>query len=119
MKTSAALLLDEATADTYARWFRCLADGTRVRVLNVVAASERPLSVGEIVERVGRSQSTVSRHLRVLADECYVLTEPDGIRTLVRANPACMSALPAAAAAIMGVSEWPAGSPSDQPGETP
>ena len=93
--------MDQATADEYARWFRCLADGTRIRVLNAVARAGQPLTVGEIVEQIGRSQSTVSRHLQVLADDCFVLTEPDGIRTLVRVNEACMSALPEAAAAIM------------------
>lgn len=100
--------LDKVTADEYAEWFRCLADGTRVRILNIVAAEGRPMTVGEIVDRVGRSQSTVSRHLQVLADGRFVLTEPDGVRTLVRVNEACMTALPEAASAIMaGTGEGP------------
>ena len=94
--------LDDAQADEYARWFQCLADGTRVRVLNVVATADRALSVGEIVDAVGKSQSTVSRHLQLLADADYVALEPDGVRTLVHVNETCMTALPAAAAAIMG-----------------
>ena len=93
--------LDEHRADEYARWFRCLADSTRIRVLNAVATADGPLTVGEIVERVGRSQSTVSEHLRVLAEERFVMTEPAGVRTLVRVNEACMRELPDAAAAIM------------------
>ena len=93
--------LTDAEADEFARWFRCLADGTRIRVLNVVARAEEPMTVGAIVDTVGRSQSTVSRHLQVLADDDYVFLEPDGVRTLVRVNPACMTALPDAAAAIM------------------
>lgn len=97
--------IDPALADEYARWFRCLADGTRIRVLNVVARADRPLTVGDIVDQVGRSQSTVSEHLRVLAEECFVITEPDGVRTLVRVNEACMSALPLAAAVIMAAPE--------------
>lgn len=96
--------IDDETAGEYARWFRCLADGTRVRILNVVATADASLAVGEIVEAVGRSQSTVSRHLQLLADDEYVFLEPDGVRTLVRVNDACMTALPAAAAAIMGAS---------------
>ncbi|MGD2101777.1 MAG: winged helix-turn-helix domain-containing protein [Acidimicrobiia bacterium] len=95
------VILDQTTADEYASWFRCLSDGTRVRILNAVANSDHPMTVGEIVEKVGKSQSTVSRHLRILADERYVLTEPDGVRTLVTINEACMVALPEAAAAIM------------------
>ena len=49
-----------------------------------------------------RSQSTVSRHLRLLADEGYVFLRPDGVRTLVTVNVECMVDLPAAAAEIMG-----------------
>lgn len=93
--------LDQRTADEYAGWFRCLADGTRIRILSLVAAAERPMTVGEIVDVVDRSQSTVSRHLQVLAEEEFVFCEPDGVRTLVRVNDACMTALPDAAAAIM------------------
>jgi DNA-binding transcriptional ArsR family regulator len=93
--------LDQATADEYASWFSCLSDGTRVRILNIVAGSDRPMTVGEIVDLVGKSQSTVSRHLQILAEEEFVLTEPDGVRTLVWANESCMVALPEAAAAIM------------------
>ena len=55
-------------------------------MLNVVAHADRALTVGEIVERVGKSQSTVSRHLQVLADAEFVFAEPDGVRTLVRIN---------------------------------
>jgi len=94
-------ILDQSTADEYASWFRCLSDGTRIRILNVVANADHPMTVGDIVEIVGKSQSTVSRHLQILAEERYVLTERDGVRTLVHINEACMVALPRAAAAIM------------------
>ncbi len=94
-------MIDDITAEEYARWFRCLADPTRIKVLHTIAAATSPMTVGEIVDIVGKSQSTVSRHLQVLADSRYVFCEPDGIRTLVRINTLCMSALPEAAAAIM------------------
>lgn len=93
--------LDQTAADEYASWFRCLADGTRVRILSIVARAGRPITVGEIVNQVGRSQSTVSRHLRLLAKDRFVFLEPDGVRTLVRVNESCMTALPDAAAVIM------------------
>ena len=93
--------MDADQANEYASWFRCLADGTRIVILNVVATAGRPLTVGEIVEAVGRSQSTVSRHIQVLAAERFVFTEPDGVRTMVRVNDACMTALPQAAHEIM------------------
>lgn len=108
MKASTVQPLDQSTAEEYASWFRCLADGTRVRVLSVVASSEHPLTVGEIVERVGKSQSTVSRHLQLLAADRFVFLEQQGVRTLVRVNESCMTALPRAAAAIMA--RAPAGS---------
>ncbi len=94
--------LDDVAAQEFAGWFRCLSDPTRIRVLNIVARAGRAMTVGEIVEQVGKSQSTVSRHLRVLADDQFVLTEADGVRTFVSVNAECMSALPDAAARIMG-----------------
>ena len=93
--------LSQDQADEYASWFRCLADGTRLRVLSVVASADAPMTVGEIVAVIGKSQSTVSRHLQVLADERFVLTEPDGVRTLIRVNPACMDELPDVVSIVM------------------
>ncbi|NNF56166.1 MAG: winged helix-turn-helix transcriptional regulator [Acidimicrobiales bacterium] len=94
--------LTQELADEYASWFRCLADGTRLRVLSIVASADGPVTVGEIVDQMDKSQSTISRHLKVLADERFVLTETDGIRTRVRVNTNCMTELPIAAAAVMG-----------------
>lgn len=95
------MALSPEQADEYASWFRCLADGTRIRILNVIAAASEPLTVGEIVSKVDKSQSTVSRHLQILAEDRFVFAEQDGIRTLVRVNELCMTALPEAATAIM------------------
>lgn len=94
-------------AEEFAGWFQCLADPTRLLVLNCIARAGTPMTVGDIVDAVGRSQSTVSRHLKVLAEERYVFLEPDGVRTLVRVNDSCMRELPEAAAKIMA-----AGAPS-------
>jgi len=96
--------LTATEADEYASWFRALADGTRIRILNHVAAAAEPVTVGQIVEAVGKSQSTVSRHLQVLAEDRFVFAKADGVRTLITANQACMTELPRAAAAIMAVS---------------
>ncbi len=94
--------MDRATAETYAGWFRCLADATRLQLLHVLAGADGGLRVGELVDRVEVGQSTVSDHLRRLADEGFVLTEPDGTATIVRVNPECLRDLPAAAETIMG-----------------
>ena len=101
-QNSTRLALTPDDADEYASWFRCLADGTRLRVLNAVATADRAMTVGEIVDLVGVGQSTVSHHLRVLAEECFVHMQADGTRTLVTVNADCLQALPEAAARIMG-----------------
>lgn len=94
-------MITRSAADEYASWFRCLSDGTRILILNYVAGADGPVTVGQIVEAVGKSQSTVSRHLQLLVADRFVFTHPDGVRTLVTVNDACMTALPEAAAAIM------------------
>lgn len=94
--------MEEKTADEIAQWFQCLSDATRIRILNFVANAGEPVTVGQIVDAVGKSQSTVSRHLQILAVDRFVFLELDGVRTLVTANTKCMTALPEAAAAIMG-----------------
>jgi DNA-binding transcriptional ArsR family regulator len=53
-----------------------LAEPTRTRLLLLLARHE--LSVGELCGAVQLPQSTVSRHLRVLLDEGWVVSRPDG-----------------------------------------
>ena len=87
--------------DEWARWFKCLADPTRLRILHHVAGLDAPIAVGRIVDALSLTQSNVSHHLRVLAEQQFVALEADGVRTLVSANPLCMTELPQAADAIM------------------
>ena len=94
--------LSRAQAELYAGWFRCLAEPTRLEILNVLASERRPLSVGEIVERVGVGQSTVSTHLRRLAETCFVLVEHRGTSSLFEINAACIACFPSAAELVMG-----------------
>jgi ArsR family transcriptional regulator, cadmium/lead-responsive transcriptional repressor len=54
-----------AEADLVAKYFKVLADPTRVRVLELLDACGE-LSVGELVERLGQSQPKVSNHLACL-----------------------------------------------------
>lgn len=92
---------DKKSAE-FARWFKCLGDATRVKLLSIIASADKPLTVGEIVKKMGKSQSTVSHHLHILADERFVFTESNATKTYVRINETCMTALPDAAAEIMG-----------------
>jgi ArsR family transcriptional regulator len=60
--------LERTTAAEYSNWFRALADATRVQIVSLLARRDEPMNVGEIVARVEVGQSTVSAHLKVLAE---------------------------------------------------
>ncbi len=89
-------------AELYANWFRCLADPTRLQILNLLAVQRRPMSVGEIVAAVGVGQSTVSEHLRRLAETRFVQVEHRGTNSYFEINRRCIECLPSAAELIMG-----------------
>ncbi|WP_214402379.1 helix-turn-helix domain-containing GNAT family N-acetyltransferase [Pseudonocardia lacus] len=90
-------------AARYAEWFACLAEPMRVRLLHAVAVSGREVTVGELTEQLGISQSTCSHHLRKLADVGFVHLRKERTATLVSVNPACCTGLPHAADAVMGM----------------
>jgi len=73
--------LDRVTAAEYATWFRALADATRVQIVSLLARRGTPMNVGEIVAEVEVGQSTVSAHLKVLAEVAFVLAEHRGTAT--------------------------------------
>ncbi|MFJ9783822.1 ArsR/SmtB family transcription factor [Amycolatopsis sp. NPDC101161] len=95
-------MLDRATAETYAGWFRALADPTRVQILNLLASTSSPMTVGQIVDQVDVGQSTVSAHLKILTEARFVLAEPRGTARLYRVNQRCVSCFPTAADVVMG-----------------
>lgn len=94
--------LDRATAAEFASWFKALADATRVQIVSLLARRGDPMSVGEIVAAVDVGQSTVSAHLRVLADVRFVLADHRGTATYYRINEACVGCFPTAADIVMG-----------------
>ena len=95
--------LGSAEAATYAEWFACLAEPTRVRLLHAVAVAGRAVPVGELAEQLGISQSTCSHHVRKLADVGFVLLRKERTTTLVSVNANCCTGLPHAADAVMGM----------------
>ena len=95
--------LGSAEAATYAEWFACLAEPTRVRLLHAVAVAGRAVPVGELAEQLGISQSTCSHHVRKLADVGFVLLRKERTATLVSVNANCCTGLPHAADAVMGM----------------
>ncbi len=60
------------------------------------------MSVSEIVAASGVGQSTVSHHLKILADVRFVLVERRGTTNLYRIDEQCVSCFPTAADIIMG-----------------
>lgn len=62
-----------------------LADATRCRLLGALERQE--LTVGELCQSLQLPQSTVSRHLRILADEAWVTSRADGATRWYRLSP--------------------------------
>jgi DNA-binding transcriptional ArsR family regulator len=94
--------IDRASAQTYARWFQALADPSRVMICNLLADAGRPVTVGEIVQAVEIGQSTVSHHLKLLAEVGFVQATPKGTARFYRFNQRCLEAFPTAAELVMG-----------------
>lgn len=85
----------------YAEWFACLGDTARILLLNRLALAERAMSVGQIVAFADAGQSTVSHHLRVVANTNFVVSERRGTSTVYKVNAECLGLFPAGAEVVM------------------
>ena len=94
--------IDRESAVVWSDWFRCLSDPSRILILNLLAEARRPMTVGELVEQLDIGQSTVSHHLKVLADTCFVVVEREGTASYFRINERCLECFPSVAEVIMG-----------------
>jgi len=94
--------IDRESAEVWASWFRCLGDPSRVLILNQLAIARRPMTVGELVDAVDIGQSTVSHHLKLLAEVGFVLVERKATSSLYRVNEHCLAYFPSAAELVMG-----------------
>lgn len=63
---------DSATIERIARRLKALADASRLSMIHCLCDGER--SVTELVERTGLGQANVSKHLRILREEGFVLS---------------------------------------------
>src|SRR3954467_9232640 len=63
-------------------WMASLSDATRLRLLRLLERHE--LGVAEMCDILQLPQSTVSRHLKVLADEGWVRSRSQGTANLYR-----------------------------------
>jgi len=89
-------------ATEWATWFRSLSDPSRVLILNLLATKRGAMTVGEIVNTLDIGQSTVSHHLRILTETCFVLVERRGTASYFSINERCLEEFPSAAAVVMG-----------------
>jgi ArsR family transcriptional regulator, arsenate/arsenite/antimonite-responsive transcriptional repressor len=90
----AAEPLDDAGAGVLARQFAALADPVRLRLLSLLATAEAgAVCACDLVEPVGRSQPTVSHHLRVLVDSGLAVSEKRGRNVWYAVVPGALEAL--------------------------
>jgi ArsR family transcriptional regulator len=93
-------VLDPSEAALLADAFKALGDPVRLQLLNLIATAEGGEACAcDLVEPVGRSQPTVSHHLRVLRQAGLVASERRGTWVWYRAEAAQLEALRRALAA--------------------
>ena len=81
-------------AATLARQFAALADPVRLRLLSLIAtAADGAVCACDLVEPVGKSQPTVSHHLKVLREAGLLTSERRGVNNWYAAVPAALDAL--------------------------
>ncbi len=90
-------------AREYARWFKALADPTRIRILNLLAANREPVCVCDIVKHFPIGQPTISHHLKILRGTCFVVAERRGTFMYYSVNRNCLAKFPRASRLIMDV----------------
>jgi len=89
--------IDEETASDLATGFRALADPARLRLLSLIAGQpDGEVCACDLVEPVGRSQPTVSHHLKVLYEAGLVDRDKRGSWIWYRVVPERLDALRAA-----------------------
>jgi ArsR family transcriptional regulator, arsenate/arsenite/antimonite-responsive transcriptional repressor len=89
-----AQVLAEPGAEKLAKQFAALADPFRLRLVSLLATAEGgAICVCDLTEPVGRTQGTVSHHLRVLVDSGLATSEKRGRNVWYAVNPAAFEAL--------------------------
>jgi ArsR family transcriptional regulator len=87
-----ASVLDEDAAEELAGAFKVLADPARLRLLSLIAAAGEVCAC-ELVAPLGRSQPTVSHHLKVLHDAGLLDREKRGSWVWYRVVPERLAVL--------------------------
>jgi ArsR family transcriptional regulator, arsenate/arsenite/antimonite-responsive transcriptional repressor len=86
--------LEPVAAETLSRQFAALADPVRLQILSLISTAEGgAVCACDLVEPVGKSQPTVSHHLKVLAAAGLVTNERRGRNIWYGVVPAALEAL--------------------------
>jgi ArsR family transcriptional regulator len=87
-------VLTESEAEVLAHRFAALADPTRLRLLSLIAArAAGEVCACELVEPLGKSQPTVSHHLKVLREAGLIEGEKRGTWVWYRPVPSALDDL--------------------------
>ena len=93
-------VLSPSDAHTLATQFAALADPVRLRIVSLLAnADDGAVCACDLVAPVGKSQPTVSHHLKVLREAGLVISEKRGANVWYAVVPAALHALGDALAA--------------------
>ena len=85
--------LDADAAEQLARGFAALGDPVRLRLLSLLATGPDSVCACDLVEPVGKSQPTVSHHLKVLREAGLVTSEKRGTNVWYAVVPAALEVL--------------------------
>ena len=86
-KPLAAPALSDEEAGATAQLFKALGDPARVKIVNLLATSDEPVCVCELVPALGLSQPTVSHHLKKLTEAGLVSREQRGVWAYFSIDP--------------------------------
>jgi ArsR family transcriptional regulator, arsenate/arsenite/antimonite-responsive transcriptional repressor len=100
--------LSEQEAEATARLFKALGDPARVRIVNLLATSDGPVCVCELVEPLGLTQPTVSHHLKKLTDAGLLVRQQRGVWAYYSVDQDALEALGTLIAVKGGDRERPA-----------
>ncbi len=86
--------LGQAEAERLAAALKVVADPTRLRLLSLLATSgDGAVCACDLVEPVGKSQPTVSHHLKILREAGLVTSEKRGTNVWYAVVPAALESL--------------------------
>lgn len=99
----AAPVLNEDEAAATAALFAALGNPARVRIVNLLAGSDVPVCVCNLIEPLGLAQATVSQHLQRLVDAGLLTREERGKWSYFSLNPEAFERVAALAVLPKGV----------------